>query len=126
MDVQNSLKGNANFDRMQQMAQTKGMDRTNTLRSIIEESAQAAQMNQKQKKIESEAELNRVVEQLNKQLSPLSTSIQFGVHKKSDVFQVSVVETDTKKILRTFPSEEAIGLMMKMKEVLGIIFDEKG
>lgn len=36
---------------------------------------------------------------------------------------VSVYDKETNKILRKFPTDEAVELMVKMREINGIIFD---
>lgn len=66
-----------------------------------------------------------IVETLNKSLDPFNTKIKFGLDK-DDVYYVSVIDTETNKILRRFPKEQAAQLVPKMQEVVGILFDEKG
>lgn len=77
------------------------------------------------KKINSKEEVQDLVEQLNRALAPMSTNIKFGVDSQ-DIFYVSVVESETSKLIRRFPAEEAVGFLPKMREVSGILFDSKG
>jgi len=72
------------------------------------------------------AQIKDLVEQMNKSLDPLKTSLKFGFHDISNTYYVSVVDTNTNDIIRTFPSEEAMQLSVKMKEFVGMIFDQKG
>jgi len=76
-------------------------------------------------KINSEKDVKDLVDQLNKALSPLNTSIKFGVDSH-DVFYVSVIESETSKLLRRFPAEQAADFLPKMQEVTGILFDTRG
>ncbi|TKI69680.1 flagellar protein FlaG [Sulfurimonas crateris] len=77
------------------------------------------------KKIDSKEQMQDLVDQLNKALAPMTTNIKFGVDQQ-DVFYVSVIESETSKMIRRFPAEEAVGFLPKMKEVSGILFDSKG
>ena len=75
--------------------------------------------------INSKKDVQDLVEQLNKALSPMSTDIRFGVDSQ-DVFYVSVIEAKTNKMIRRFPAEQAQDFLPKMQEVTGILFDHKG
>lgn len=77
------------------------------------------------KKIDSKEQVQDLVEQLNRALSPMSTNIKFGVDQQ-DIFYVSVIESETNKMIRRFPAEQAADFLPKMKEVTGILFDKKG
>lgn len=79
-----------------------------------------------QKPISSEAEARELIASLNKALNPFSTSLRFGFDNSSEVFYVSVIDTNTSDMIRRFPIEQAFTLAAKMNEVTGIIFDEKG
>jgi len=76
-------------------------------------------------KIKSQKQVEHLVDKLNNALSPLNTSIKFGVDN-NDIFYVSVIEEKTNKVIRRFPAEEAQSLLPKMEEVTGILFDSKG
>ena len=76
-------------------------------------------------KINSKEQVQDLVDQLNKALQPMSTNIKFGVDQQ-DVFYVSVVESETSKMIRRFPAEQAADFLPKMREVTGILFDSKG
>lgn len=76
-------------------------------------------------KINSKEQVQDLVEQLNKALAPMNTNIKFGVDQQ-DVFYVSVIESETSKMIRRFPAEQAADFLPKMREVTGILFDSKG
>lgn len=76
-------------------------------------------------KINSKEQMQDLVEQLNKALAPMSTSLKFGVDMQ-DIFYVSVVDTESNKMIRRFPAEDAVDFLPKMQEVTGILFDSKG
>ena len=76
-------------------------------------------------KIDSKEDVQDLVNKLNKALSPMNTSLKFGVDSQ-DIFYVSVIESETNKMIRRFPAEEAQDFLPKMQEVSGMIFDTKG
>ena len=76
-------------------------------------------------KINSEDQVKELVDELNKALSPLNTNIKFGVDSQ-DVFYVSVIESETNKMIRRFPAEQAADFLPKMQEVTGMLFDTRG
>ncbi|MDF1881577.1 flagellar protein FlaG [Sulfurimonas sp. MAG313] len=73
-----------------------------------------------------EPEVRDLIDTLNKSLNPFNTSIKFGFDNSSDVFFVSVIDSNTNDTIRRFPAEHAATLVGKMNEIVGIIFDEKG
>ncbi|MGE4418428.1 MAG: flagellar protein FlaG [Sulfurimonas sp.] len=76
-------------------------------------------------KINSKEQVQELVEQLNRALEPMTTNIKFGVDQQ-DIFYVSVIESETSKMIRRFPAEQAADFLPKMREVTGILFDSKG
>ena len=72
------------------------------------------------------SELLQVTEQLNKEINPLNTNIEFGFSDDIKGMFVTVFEKDSQKVIRKIPSDEAMELMAKMREIVGIIFDKKG
>jgi len=76
-------------------------------------------------KINSEKDVKDLVDQLNRAMAPMNTSLKFGVDR-DDIFYVSVIENETSKMIRRFPAEKAADFLPKMQEVTGILFDSKG
>ncbi|WP_104722090.1 FlaG family protein [Helicobacter mesocricetorum] len=78
-----------------------------------------------QDKEDKRQQLNELAQQLNKELNPLNTSISFGFNEDINGMYVSVTETSTNRLIRKIPSDEAMELMAKMKEIVGIIFNKE-
>ena len=76
-------------------------------------------------KINSRAQMDNLVDDLNKAMAPMNTGIRFGVDT-DDIFYVSVIESETSKMIRRFPAEKAADFLPKMQEVTGMLFDMKG
>ncbi len=71
-------------------------------------------------------QLNNTIKHLNEHMKSLDTNVTFGFNDKIDVMFVNVMERSTGKIIRKIPTEEAMKLSEKMKEIVGMIFDKKG
>ncbi|WP_294965769.1 flagellar protein FlaG [Sulfurimonas sp.] len=82
-------------------------------------------MSNKGLKVTSKDQVNQLVIELNAAMAPISTNLKFGVDG-DDIFYVSVIESETSKIIRRFPAEQAMDFLPKMQEVTGILFDSKG
>lgn len=76
-------------------------------------------------KINSPKDVENLVKKLNDALAPMNTNLKFGVDSQ-DIFFVSVIEEQTRKMIRRFPAEQAQDFLPKMQEVTGILFDSKG
>ena len=76
-------------------------------------------------KINSVEQVENLVEELNKAMAPMNTNLRFGVDT-DDIFYVSVIESETSKMIRRFPAEKAADFLPKMQEVTGMLFDTKG
>ena len=70
-------------------------------------------------------QLTDVTSQLNKEMTSLNFNVKFGFNDKIDQMYVSVMEKDTNKVIRKIPSDDAMKLMDKMREIVGMIFDKK-
>ena len=95
------------------------VQKVDVVKEIQKESVTSSQ------KINSKEQVRDLVNQLNKALAPMSTNIKFGVDSQ-DVFYVSVIESETSKMIRRFPAEQAADFLPKMQEVTGILFDSRG
>jgi flagellar protein FlaG len=71
-------------------------------------------------------ELQKLTQELNKALNPLNTTLKFHFNDKVDELTVKVVDTKNDRVIREYPPKEALELMEKMREVVGLLFDKKG
>lgn len=100
-------------------AQTESMTQTQRVQTEIDKSSE------EQKVQEQKQKLNELAQQLNKELSPLNTNVKFGFNEDIEGLFVTVSEKDTNRVIRKIPSDEAMQLMAKMREIVGIIFDKQ-
>ncbi len=103
------------------------IDTTANARRSVEQVASSAKTQENQiPKNDIKQQLNKTVSNLNEQMKSLDTNITFGFNDKIDTMFVSVIEKSTGKVIRKIPTEEAMKLSEKMKEIVGMIFDKKG
>jgi len=81
---------------------------------------------EKKSKEEIKIELQKVVKELNEAMNPLNTDLTFKFNDKVDELTVLVVDKKNDKVIREFPPKEALKLMEKMRELVGMLFDKKG
>ncbi|KFL35359.1 MULTISPECIES: flagellar protein FlaG [unclassified Sulfurospirillum] len=94
----------------------------------IKQSSDANLKNQQNQRNQDEttAILEQTVNELNDQMDLLETNIAFGFNKELSRMYVSVIEKSSGDTIRQIPTEEAMALSVKMKEIVGMIFDKKG
>ena len=69
-------------------------------------------------------EVKEAVEQLNQNMAELNTNLRFGYNDKVNTMTVSVLEADSGKVIRQFPSEKVLKMREFFKEAIGMLFDE--
>lgn len=74
----------------------------------------------------SKKEMERTVEDLNTKMSRISSDLRFGFNDAVEMMEVTVINIQTDKVIRRFPTEDAVKLMASMKEFVGLLFDERG
>ncbi|WP_297812912.1 FlaG family protein [uncultured Helicobacter sp.] len=100
-------------------ARTESMTQTQQAQTEIDKSSEEQKIQEQKQK------LNELAQQLNQELNPLNTNVTFGFNEEIEGLFITVSEKDTNRIIRKIPSDEAMQLMAKMREVVGIIFDKQ-
>ena len=70
-------------------------------------------------------EIEKAVNSINEFLQPANTSIQFQLHEKLNEYYVTVVDSQTKEIVREIPSKKMLDLYAALTEFLGFVVDKK-
>ncbi|WP_370690931.1 FlaG family protein [Helicobacter cappadocius] len=71
-------------------------------------------------------ELMSLSSELNKEMKRINTDINFNYNDDIRGLVVTVTEGRGDRVIREIPSKEAIELMKKMHDIVGLIFDKKG
>ena len=70
-------------------------------------------------------QLKELASELNKQMDLLNTNIAFDVSDEIDRLSLRVLEKNTGKLIREFPSEEARALAGYFRNAVGLLFDKE-
>ncbi len=106
-----------------QTTPTKEISRANTINTIestIDESKTTIDPDQYKPKLE------LLSERLNEEMKRIGTDINFSYNDTIKGLVVSVKDANGDKVIREIPSKEAVDLMQRMRDVIGIIFDKRG
>lgn len=106
-----------------QTTPTKEISRANTINTIestIDESKTTIDPDQYKPKLE------LLSERLNEEMKRIGTDINFSYNDTIKGLVVSVKDANGDKVIREILSKEAVELMQRMRDVIGIIFDKRG
>ncbi|EMG95682.1 FlaG protein [Helicobacter pylori GAM120Ai] len=106
-----------------QTTPTKEISRANTINTIestIDESKTTIDPDQYKPKLE------LLSERLNEEIKRIGTDINFSYNDTIKGLVVSVKDANGDKVIREIPSKEAVELVQRMRDVIGIIFDKRG
>lgn len=79
----------------------------------------------KEQRKQLDAELRILSKKLNEGMKQLGTNVRFSYNDVLEGLTVVVKENGSERVIREIPSREAIALMHKMREAVGIIFDKQ-
>ena len=122
-----STSNDAVKNRLMSMVSTSGKAVTEDTRpSEVKLQEETAQQHDKENKKQLESELRDLSKKLNDEMKRIGTDLNFSYNEKIPGLMVTVKESNGDKIIREIPSKEAIELMKRMREVIGVIFDKQG
>ena len=77
------------------------------------------------RKAKSRAATDQYMKQVLKIPNVLNRKLSYSVNKELNQVVVKVVDSKTDKVIRVIPSEALLKLHSRMKEVIGLLFDEE-
>ncbi|RDU60999.1 FlaG family protein [Helicobacter marmotae] len=98
----------------------------NTRSSEMRLQEETAQYQDKENKKQLENELRDLSKKLNDEMKRIGTDLNFSYNENIPGLMVTVKQSNSDKVIREIPSKEAIELMKRMREVIGVIFDKQG
>lgn len=109
------------------MINTSGKTITEDKRPIeVRIKEENAQHQDRENKKQLENELRELSKKLNDEMKRVGTDLNFSYNENIPGLKVTVKESNSDKVIREIPSKEAIELMKRMREVIGVIFDKQG
>ena len=122
----NDLKVTQNqlVDMVKAMPSSTSTQKSGSVQDLIQDSINKEQA--KKSKEHLKEELVELSKKLNDEMKRVGTSINFAYNDDIPGLTVTVKEYGGDKVIREIPSKEAIELMKRMREVVGIIFNQQG
>jgi len=71
------------------------------------------------------SDFEQVIETMNQFLEPTHTNLKFELHEELERYYVTVVDSDTKQVVREIPPKKLLDAYAKMAEFMGLLVDEK-
>jgi len=71
------------------------------------------------------SEINDAVDHLNDFVRSIDRNLNFSVDEELEKIVVKVIDTETEKVIRQMPSEEAIAISKSIEENKSLFFDEQ-
>lgn len=69
--------------------------------------------------------LDQAVDSINKFLKPVASSLEFSIDPDSQRTVVQVIDTDTKDVLRQYPSKQALAMSQELDKLQGLLLRDK-
>ncbi len=115
----------------QSIASTSFLSNTETKTDIknvrpIKIEAKVQNDNNKQQEQKNIENLKNISLEFNEISDELNLDIKFAYNEKIDTVYLNVTDKNTGKIIRKLPSEDAMKIKESMKDLVGVLFDEKG
>lgn len=85
---------------------------------------QTAEKEDRTPAVQNEDKILKVVEQIQSISNMFDRKLQFRVSKELEQVVVKVIDSTTDKVIREIPSAEIQKLQIRIKEALGLLFDE--
>ncbi|MDI6799986.1 MAG: flagellar protein FlaG [Actinomycetota bacterium] len=66
-----------------------------------------------------------VLESLNEIINIFNTQLEFSVHEGTKEIMVTIMDMETKEVIREIPPKEILDMVAKMLEMVGMMVDKK-
>ncbi len=70
-------------------------------------------------------EVKNSLEQLNDAVQAIHKDLKFELHDESQRMMVKVMDLDKHKVIKELPPEEVLDMVGRIKEMVGLILDQK-
>lgn len=79
-----------------------------------------------EQKADLEKQLLELTKYLNKEMQSINTSLMFDYEDSISSLVLTIKQRDSGEIIRKIPTDEAMELMKKMRDIISVILDTKG
>lgn len=124
-----SINNTSNINQLYTMTQESNYDNTsksNVMTTQFKfEDIKLDELNDTQKK-ELQQKLLDLAKDLNKEMQEINTNIMFDYEDSISSLVLTVKQRDSGEVIRKIPTDEAMELMKKMRDIISVILDTKG
>lgn len=78
---------------------------------------------QAQQTISENSQIKKAVDEINKKAH--NSEAVFGIHDATNRVTIKIVDKDTKKVLKEYPPEKTLDMIVKVWEMAGLLVDKK-
>ena len=79
-----------------------------------------------EQKADLEKQLLELTKYLNKEMQSINTSLMFDYEDSISSLVLTIKQRDSGEIIRKIPTDEAMELMKKMRDIISVILDARG
>lgn len=72
-----------------------------------------------------EEKLKKVIEEANDKLKMVNKKFSYKIHDKTNEIMVKIINSDTGDIIKEIPPEKNLDMIAKLRELAGIMIDER-
>jgi flagellar protein FlaG len=69
--------------------------------------------------------MGKAIDVANEMLKPANKSFSYSVHEETKEIMIQIKDDETGEVIKEIPSEESLDMVAKMRELAGIVVDEK-
>jgi flagellar protein FlaG len=69
--------------------------------------------------------IEAAIEQANKSLATTSLAVRFSIEGDTNRIVVRLTDQDTGRVVRQIPSEDQLAVQAKLRELVGVLFNER-
>ncbi len=80
---------------------------------------------EKEVKTENKEKLKEGIEKLNETIQTFHEELKFEIHEESERMMTKVVNIEKNEVIKKIPPEEILDMIGRIKEMVGLILDEK-
>lgn len=75
--------------------------------------------------IQSKENIEKVVTSINDFLKPANSHLKFEFHEDLKEYYITIVDDNTREVIKEIPSKKLLDMYSAMKEYLGLLVDKK-
>lgn len=92
---------------------------------VLEGSEIKAGNKQEQVSIINNEDLEMAIFKMNELIEPLRRNLKFELHDKLDKYYVTVIDSNTREVIKEIPPKKMLDMYAEMADFMGILVDKK-